>query len=50
MAKVKDVIGKIISKIDEEKFSDADKLIDAVIKGKIKNKIEKTKKSLFPKE
>lgn len=47
--KVKDVVGKIITKVEEDKFSEADKLVEAVIAGKIRNKIENTKKKLFPK-
>lgn len=45
--KTKDVVKKLVLKIEEDKFSEADKLIEAVISGKIRNKIKRTQERIF---
>lgn len=52
MAKVKtkELLSKVYGSISEGKFSDANDVLEQVVKGKLRNKLEAVKTEKFPKE
>lgn len=43
-----DVLKKVMLNIEEDKFTDATRLLKAVVNGKVQSKIESVKKKIYP--
>ena len=50
MPKVKELVEKIVKNVGEDKFENASTHLKRVITGKIRNRIDESKKKFYPKE
>lgn len=46
--KMVELVGQIVDKIEEGKFEDSTNILETIIKGKLRNKITKSKDTIFP--